>query len=123
MFSELRAARADNSLERRLLRFVTHDLLIIDDLGLRTPRHDEPEDLYEIIRQRHERGAMIITSNRVPEEWTPLFGDVLLASAAMDRLLHHHHKLAIVGPSYRNPDWLPGAITKKRPALPEPAAG
>jgi hypothetical protein len=52
---------------------------------------DEPIDLYEIIRQRYERGSTISTSNRAIEEWPPLFGELLLASAALDRLLHHAH--------------------------------
>ena len=52
-----------------MLRLVTPDLLIIDDLGLRPLRHDEPIDLYEVIRQRYERGSTIITSNRAIEEW------------------------------------------------------
>jgi DNA replication protein DnaC len=103
MFAQLRAARGDGSFDRRLLKYTSPDLLIIDDLGLMPLRGDEPADLYEIIRQRYEHGAMIITSNRDIEEVPPLFGDALLASAAMDRLLHHGHVVAIEGDSYRNP--------------------
>lgn len=103
LFTELRAARADHSYDRRLQRITSPDLVIIDDLGLRPLRHEEPEDLYEIIRQRYERGSTILTSNRAVEEWYPLFGDPLLASAAMDRLLHHCHILVMEGHSYRNP--------------------
>lgn len=103
MLTSLRAARADDSYERKMLRFTTPDLLIIDDLGLRPLRDDEPVDLYEIIRQRYEHGSMVITSNRAIEEWPPLFGDALLASAAMDRLLHHADVITIEGESFRNP--------------------
>lgn len=103
LFSQLRAGRGDGSYERRLLRFTGPDLLILDDLGLRPLRHDEPEDLFELIRSRYERGSMIITSNRAIPEWPPLFGDPLMASAAMDRLLHHAHVLELEGDSYRNP--------------------
>lgn len=103
MFRQLRAARADRSLDRAMLRFTNPDLLVIDDLGLQPLRQDEPEDLYEIIRHRYERGAMVITSNRATEEWYPLFGDPLMASAAMDRLLHHSHVIELTGDSYRNP--------------------
>lgn len=60
-------------------------------------------DLYEVIRQRYERGSMVITSNRDIEEWPPLFVDQLLAGAAMDRLLHHSHIVILDGESYRNP--------------------
>ncbi|WP_434424238.1 IS21-like element helper ATPase IstB [Nannocystis pusilla] len=103
MLAQLRMARADQTYDRRLLRFTAPDLLIIDDLGLRPLQHDEPLDLYEVIRQRYERGALIITSNRAVEEWAPLFKDELLASAAADRLLHHSHVLVMDGETYRNP--------------------
>lgn len=101
MLTQLRASRADGSYERRLLRFTTPDVLSIDDLGLRPLVHDEPIDLYEIIRRRYEHASTIITSNRALDEWQPLFGDALLASAAMDRLLHHAHVFVIEGSSYR----------------------
>lgn len=103
MLTQLRASRADQSYDKKLARFTSPDLLILDDLGLRPLTGDEPLDLYEIIRSRYERGAMVITSNRDTAEWYPLFGDSLLASAAMDRLLHHVHVLDIDGESYRNP--------------------
>ncbi len=103
MLAQLRAARADESYERRLLRFTTPDLLIIDDLGLRPLTRDEPLDLYEIIRHRYERSSTIITSNRDAGELGGIFGDPLLASAAMDRILHGAHVITIEGPSYRNP--------------------
>jgi DNA replication protein DnaC len=111
---QLRAARADASHERKLLRYTTPDLLVIDDLGLRPLVGDEPLDLYEIIRRRYERGALLITSNRALSEWPPLFKDELLASAAMDRLLHHAHVIEVPGgSSYRNP---PRGTTKVRAA-------
>jgi DNA replication protein DnaC len=103
MFRQLRAARADRSFDRCLLRFTKPELLVLDDLGLRALKEQEPEDLYEVIRHRYERGAMVVTSNRAIEEWYPLFGDALLASAAMDRLLHHAHVLELPGKSFRNP--------------------
>lgn len=104
MLKQLRAARADGSHDRKMLRFTTPDLLIVDDLGLRPLVGEEPLDLYEIIRQRYERGSTLITSNRAIEELGQLFGDPLLASAAMDRLLHNAHVVVIEdGDSYRNP--------------------
>jgi DNA replication protein DnaC len=103
MFTHLRGARADDTHAKKLLRYTSPNLLIIDDLGLRPLEGDEPIDLYEIIRARYERGSMIVTSNRALEEWYPLFLDDLMASAAMDRLLHHAHTITIEGDSYRNP--------------------
>jgi DNA replication protein DnaC len=103
MLTKLRASRADQSYDRCLARFASPHLLIVDDLGLRPLENDEPIDLYEVIRQRYERGAMVITSNRALEEWPPLFVDELLASAAMDRVMHHAHVVVIEGRSFRQP--------------------
>lgn len=111
---QLRAARGDGSYEKRLLRFTTPDVLIVDDLGLRGLSQDEPADLYELVRRRYEHGSTLITSNRAIQEWEPLFGNPLLASAAIDRLLHHSHVLVLEGDSYRNPP--PARRKKAQPA-------
>lgn len=103
MFATLRAARADNSYERKMLRFTAPELLVADDVGLLPLRDFEAEDLYEVIRQRYERSATIWTSNRAESEWCAMFGDELLGSAAMDRLLHHATVIEITGESWRNP--------------------
>ena len=103
MLSALRASRADQTYDKRLARFASPDVLIVDDLGLRPLEKDEPIDLYEVIRQRYERGSMILTSNRALQEWYALFIDELLASASMDRLLHHAHVVVMEGDSFRNP--------------------
>lgn len=103
LLTDLRAARADQSWDRLMYRLCSVDLLIIDDLGLRPLALDEPVDLYEIIRRRYERGSLLLTSNRDINEWYSLFGDALLASSAMDRLLHHCHVVMLEGNSYRNP--------------------
>jgi DNA replication protein DnaC len=86
-----------------MLRLASVDVLIIDDLGLQPLSSEDAHDLYEIIHRRYEHGSMIVTSNREVEEWYPLFCDELLASAALDRLLHHAHTVTLDGDSYRNP--------------------
>lgn len=111
MLEHLHAGRADGTYERRLSKYTSAQLLIIDDLGLRPLRYDEPLDMYEIIRHRYEKVSTIVTSNRDVSEWYPLFGDALLASAAMDRLLHHSQVLTLEGKSYRT-----GADDKKAKA-------
>ena len=103
LFGVLRAARGDGSFDRKLARYVDVDLLIIDDLGLRPLRYDEPYDLHEIVRQRHERRSTVMTSNRAVPEWSPMFPDALLAAATMDRLLQHAHVIELIGETYRNP--------------------
>src|SRR5690606_19258195 len=100
---QLRAGRGDGTYERRLARFAKVDVLVVDDLGLRPLQDQEPLDLYEIIRQRYERRSLVITTNRDVQELTLLLPDPLLASAAMDRLLHHSHVLRLLGDTYRNP--------------------
>lgn len=101
LFRKLRASLADNSYEKVMDSFVKPHLLIIDDLGLRPLKDSQPDDLHELIRRRYENGATIITSNRSVDEWYPLFNNPLLASAAMDRLLHHVHLIELEGQSYR----------------------
>ena len=113
LLTTLRGARADQSYDRKLLKYTTPDRLVVDDLGLRPLRDFEPEDLYEVIRQRYERGASIWTSNRSKDEWYAIFGDELLASAAMDRLLHHATVIEIEGESYRNPRPRGGAAARE----------
>ena len=73
----------------------------MDDFGLKALVPPAPEDLYEIINERYERGSLIITSNRAFPEWPDLFQSPLLASAALDRLAHNAHQLVITGESYR----------------------
>jgi DNA replication protein DnaC len=103
LFGALRVARGDGTLERRMARYLDADLLIVDDIGLRPLRQDEPYDLHELIRHRHERRSTVLTSNRAIPEWDAMFPDALLAAATMDRLLQHAHVIELVGASYRNP--------------------
>jgi DNA replication protein DnaC len=101
LLADLHAARANGAFTRRFARLCSVGLLVIDDFGLRPLAATGAEDLYELIRERYERKALIITSNRAFQEWPEVFGDALLASAALDRLTHHCHTLVITGQSYR----------------------
>ena len=101
MLSGLHASRADGSYPRLKARLVNVGVLLIDDFGLIPLSAQAVEDLYEIIRERYERRSIILTSNRAPEEWGEVFGNPLLASAALDRLTHHAHILTLTGSSYR----------------------
>lgn len=101
MLGDLFAARADGTYSRRLQQLTGVDLLIVDDFGLRPVSPAGAEDLYEIVHRRYERGSIVLTSNRSPPEWAELFGDPLVASAALDRLTHHAHLTTITGESYR----------------------
>jgi len=101
MLRHINAGRADGSLERRLQTYLRPDLLALDDFGLKPLQPPAPEDLYDVIHERYERGSILLTSNRAPAEWPDLFGDPLLASAGLDRLAHLAQVLVITGPSFR----------------------
>jgi DNA replication protein DnaC len=101
LLADLHAARANGSYPRLLGRALKTDLLVLDDFGLHPLTAQAAQDLYEIITERYERGALIITSNRAFEEWAEVFPSDLLASAALDRLTHHAHTLIMRGESYR----------------------
>lgn len=90
--------------ERIVRKYLKPDLLIIDDMGLKSlPRHSA-EYLLEVIMRRYENRSTIMTSNRPIEEWGKLLGDVPSASAILDRFLHHAQTIAITGRSYRLKD-------------------
>lgn len=97
----LNGGRADSSYERRFQACMRPDLLVLDDFGLKPLRPPAPEDLYDLVNERYERGSILLTSNRAPSEWADLFGDPLLASAGLDRLAHRAEVLIITGDSYR----------------------
>jgi len=113
LLAELFTSRADGGFEKLMKRIGAVDLLILDDLGLRPISREGADDLYEVIHRRYERGSIILTSNRAPSEWGELFGDGLLASAALDRLTHHARVTVITGESYRQ--------RERRRAGPEPS--
>lgn len=101
MLQHLNGGRADGSWERRLNVYLRPDLLILDDFGLKPLQPPAPEDLYDVINERYERGSIMLSSNRAPAEWPDLFCDPLLASAGLDRLLHRAEVVVIRGDSFR----------------------
>ncbi len=104
MLAHLNGGRADGSYDKRLQTYLRPDLLILDDFGLRPLGSPGSEDLLDVILERYERGSILVTSNRAPGEWPNLFGDPLMASAALDRLAENAQILIITGASYRARD-------------------
>ena len=84
-----------------LARYLKPNLLIIDDMGLKSLPPGGGELLLEIILRRHETRSTIMTSNRPVDEWGKLLGDVPTAGAILDRLLHRAELIAINGRSHR----------------------
>jgi DNA replication protein DnaC len=101
LLSHLNGGRADGSWERRFTTYLRPDLLILDDFGLKPIQPPGPEDLYDVINERYERGSILLTSNRAPSEWPDIFLDPLLASAGLDRLLDRAEVVIIRGASFR----------------------
>jgi DNA replication protein DnaC len=95
------AGRSDGTHERRLLQIIRLPLLILDDFGLQPLSEPMQADLFEIIKGRYGVASTIITSNRDFNEWPEVFSNPLIASAAMDRLVHRAVKIVIEGRSYR----------------------
>ena len=101
MLQHINGGRADGTLERRFQTYLRPDLLVLDDFGLKPLHPPGPEDLYDVINERYERGSIMLTSNRSLKEWPELFGVPLLASAGLDRLTHKAHVVVVTGSSFR----------------------
>jgi DNA replication protein DnaC len=101
LFTRLRAARLDNTLEAEIRRLAAIDVLIIDDFALRPLDATDTSDFYEITVERHRTKTTIVTSNREPAEWLTMTSDTLLTQSAVDRLTSTAHTLILEGPSYR----------------------
>ncbi|NMA75444.1 MAG: ATP-binding protein, partial [Bacteroidales bacterium] len=101
MMSALFESKADNSYAQKLKYYLSCDLLILDELGFRKLNEHIVDQFYEIISQRYEKGSLIITSNKTFDEWGNIFWDSILASAILDRIVHHCHLVLIKGESFR----------------------
>jgi DNA replication protein DnaC len=101
MLRDLGGGRADGTWEKRLRRYMKPDLLILDDFAMKEFTIDQSEDLYEIIDGRVGRKSLIVTSNRSPQDWYPLFPNPVLGESALDRLVNASHHLVLSCKSYR----------------------
>ena len=78
-------------------------LLIIDDFGLKPLRAPHDEDFHDLVAERYERGATVLTSNLDFAEWGDAFPNQLLGAATLDRLRHGAYRVILDGKSYRSP--------------------
>jgi len=101
LLSDLGGGRADDTWEKRLRRYLKPDLLIIDDFALKEFTKTQAEDLYELIDRRYRSSSMIVTANRSPKDWYPLFPNPVIAESALDRLISCSHVITLTGKSYR----------------------
>ena len=85
----------------RLQRYIRPHILIVDEVGYTRLTPEQAHQLFELVTARYERGAMVVTSNLSFADWGSLLGDDVLATALLDRLLHHAEVITINGRSYR----------------------
>lgn len=105
-------ASQQHTLKSRLRRSIAPQVLVIDEIGYTSLSSPQANQLFDLVRERYERGSTILTSNTSFAQWGKLMNDEVLATALLDRLLHHAEVLAINGKSYRMRDRLAAAPTK-----------
>lgn len=101
LVAALAKAHAEGRLEEKLAHITKPKLLIVDELGYLPFEPDAARLFFQLVSRRYERGAMLITSDRAVGEWGTVFGDPVVATAILDRMLHHSHVVTIRGESYR----------------------
>ena len=101
VMASLVKAHTDGSLEDRLAFYAKPKLLVVDELGYLPFERHAAHLFFQLVSRRYERGSIMVTSNRPVGEWGEVFGDAVVATAILDRLLHHSHVLTITGESYR----------------------
>ena len=102
MYSEYEIGLTDhNTLSDYLEKVSRIELLIIDEIGYLDIQKESASLFFRLISKRYEKSSTIITSNKPFEEWADVFGDEVIATAILDRLLHHSYPFLINGKSYR----------------------
>ena len=101
LMTRLNKALHENRLERALKQLTYPKVLIVDELGYLPLNRLEASLFFRLVSRRYERASLIVTSNKSFLDWGEVFGDAVLATAVLDRLLHHATTLNIKGESYR----------------------
>ncbi len=101
LVASLAKAHLTGRLEEQLAHYAKPKLLIVDELGDLPLEEDAAHLFFQLVARRYERGGFLVTSNRPVVEWGRVFGDAVVATAILDRMLHHSHVITIRGESYR----------------------
>ncbi|VWL84969.1 Insertion sequence IS5376 putative ATP-binding protein [Oceanivirga miroungae] len=101
LIQNLKKAKLENVLEKKLKNYSRYKLLIIDEVGYLPIDKEDSKLLFQLIDMRYEEKSTIITTNIHFSKWNEIFRDEMLASAILDRILHHAHVVSISGNSYR----------------------
>ena len=116
LIDALARAEREGSLRQKIRFYGRFALLIVDEIGYQPVVPGGGNLFFQLVNARHERGAMILTSNRGFAEWGEVFGGPVVAAALLDRLLHHAVVVQIEGASYRlrqHADLVPEHIRSK----------
>jgi DNA replication protein DnaC len=101
LMTRLLRAKAENRLERALAQLVYPKVLILDEIGYLPLSREEASLFFRLVVRRYERASLVVTSNKSFLDWGEVFNDPVLATAILDRLLHHATTVNIKGESYR----------------------
>jgi DNA replication protein DnaC len=105
VINDLAAAQKRGLLKKQLKKYLLPELLVLDELGYLPIDQHGADLLFQVISQRYERGALVLTTNKPFKQWASIFNnDSTIASAVLDRLLHHAETVVIEGQSYRMKD-------------------
>ena len=97
----LKQTHQNNTIRQKIKMFTKPNLLIIDEIGYRRMEDTAAHFFFQIVSERYETGSIILTSNKTYGAWGEIFGDSVLGTAILDRLLHHSTTINIKGESYR----------------------
>jgi DNA replication protein DnaC len=121
LVSDLGSAYREGRLERRMRIYLAPKVLVIDEMGY-LPLDDLGATIFfQLVSARYERGSIVLTSNKSYGDWGSIFGDPIIATAILDRLLHHSTTINIRGESYRLKDRRRAGLLT-RPEDQQPAA-
>lgn len=101
ILEELIKAKRQNRLKRKLTSFCKPHLLAIDEIGYESLTREEATLFFNLVAARYEKASIILTTNKTFGQWGELMGDNAIASATLDRLLHHAEVIIMKGESYR----------------------
>ena len=116
LMEDLKKAQRQGTLDRRWRVYLRPTVLVIDEIGYTQLNRQEAELFFRLISRRYEHGSVILTSNKYFSDWGELLSDGVLATALLDRLLHHAHVLNIRGQTYRLKDRLKTGVHTVPPA-------
>lgn len=106
LIDKINTAKAEGNKNQLMNELLNANLLILDELGFKKIPHEAIDDFFEVIRKRYEKASIIITTNRNFEDWGNVFGDITMASAIIDRIIHHAYIFKINGESFRIKNFL-----------------